>query len=50
MTFALAFVVSYEVLGLSAFFAGFCWGHTMFKCFQYEKNDSKVCDSLLSKP
>ncbi len=48
MTSALTFVVSYEVLGLSAFFVRSCWGHVMFKCCQYAINDSKVCVSLPS--
>jgi hypothetical protein len=32
MTFALTFVLSCEVLGLSTPFVGSCWGHAMFKC------------------
>jgi hypothetical protein len=31
MTFALTFVVFYEVLGLSTLFVGSYWGHAMFK-------------------
>ncbi len=43
MTSTLAFVVSCEVLGLSTPFVGSCWGHVMFKCYQYAIDDSKVC-------
>jgi len=32
MTFALTFVVSCEILGLSTFFVGSYWGRVMFKC------------------
>ncbi len=48
MTSALTFVMSYEVLGLSAFFVCSCWGHAMFKCCQYAIDDSKKCACLPS--
>ncbi len=46
MTYALTFVVSCEVLGLSTFFVGSYWGHAMFKCCQYVIDDLKICVGL----
>jgi hypothetical protein len=46
MTSTITFVVSCEVLGLSTPFVGSCWGHVMFKCYQYVIDDSKVCANL----
>jgi hypothetical protein len=48
MTSTLTFVMSCEVLGLSTPFVGSCWGHVMFKCYQYVIVDSKACANLLS--
>ncbi len=44
MATALTFIVSCEVLGLTAPFVG----HAMFKCCQHAINDSKVCVGLTS--
>ncbi len=48
MTSTLTFVVFCCVLGTSTPFVGSCWGHVMFKCYQYAIDDSKVCVNLLS--
>jgi hypothetical protein len=42
------YVVSYEVLGLSAPSIMACWGHVMSKCCQYAIEESKVCVGLPS--
>jgi hypothetical protein len=46
MIFALTFVVSCEVLGMSAPFVSSYWGHVMLKCCKYTIDDSKVYVSL----
>jgi hypothetical protein len=42
------YVVSYEVLGLSAPSIMACWGHVMSKYCQYAIEESKVCVGLPS--
>lgn len=48
MIITLAFIVLFEVLGLTTPFIGNCWGHTIFKCCQYVINDTIICVVKLS--